>query len=92
MNQLIIAPINEISRVLKVGGQLCFNSTYEPNSELPVYRLKVNELIKIFYKYNFDIIYHTSENKAPNVSHIWCLKKKDNNNESLDPIDIKILS
>jgi SAM-dependent methyltransferase len=76
----------EISRVLRPGGKLCFNSVYSPDSILPVYQIKVNKLIEIFQKYNFEIIYHSYENKAPNVSHTWSLQKLNLEDISLDPV------
>ncbi len=78
--------IAEISRILRPGGKLCFNSSFVPDSLLPVYRIRVNELIAIFKKYNFEIIYHTSENKTPAVSHIWSLQKMNMSELSSDPI------
>lgn len=78
--------IAEISRVLRPRGKLCFNSSFSPDSVLPVYQLRVNELITIFKKYNFEIIYHAYENKTPNVSHIWSLQKMNISDLSLDPI------
>lgn len=78
--------IAEISRILRPGGKLCFNSSYSPNSILPVYRIKANKMIEIFKKYNFEIIYHSYENKAPNVSHTWSLQKQNLTDLNLDPI------
>ncbi len=78
--------ISEISRILKPGGKLVFNSAYSPVSDLPVYQLRVNQILDIFKKYNFEVLYHSYENKPPNVSHIWSLQKKDFSNLTLDPI------
>jgi len=78
--------ISEISRILKPGGKLVFNSSYSPVSDLPVYQLRVNQILDIFKKYNFEVLYHSNENKPPNVSHIWSLQKKDFSNLTLDPI------
>jgi len=78
--------IAEISRILRPGGKLCFNSVFSQDSVLPVYKIRVNELITIFKKHNFEIIYHSSENKPSGVSHIWSLKKMNMSDLSLDPI------
>lgn len=78
--------IAEISRILRPGGKLCFNSVFSQDSVLPVYKIRVNELIAIFKKHNFEIIYHTYENNPPGVSHIWSLKKMNMSELSLDPI------
>ena len=78
--------IKEISRVLKPGGFFVFNSAYAPESELPVYKLKVNILIEIFERNDFEIIYHTHETKGNNVSHIWNLQKNNPSTINIDPI------
>ena len=78
--------ITEISRVLKPGGFFVFNSSYVPDSDLPVYKLKVNTLLEIFARNNFEVIYHTHETKGENVSHIWNLQKSDTRNLNPDPI------
>jgi SAM-dependent methyltransferase len=78
--------ISEISRILKPGGRLCFNSSYDPDSTMPVYKLRVNDMLAIFQNQNFEIIYHTSKNKKSGVSHIWSLQKIDMSDLNLDPI------
>ena len=78
--------ITEISRVLKPGGFFVFNSSFVPDSDLPVYKLKVNQLLEIFKRNNFEVIYHTHETKGSNVSHIWSLRKINNSEINPDPI------
>ena len=46
----LLKVIKEINRVLKPGGYFVFNSAYVPDSDLPVYKLKVNVLIEIFQR------------------------------------------
>ena len=78
--------IKEIFRVLKPGGYFAFNSSYVPDSDLPVYKLKVNVLIEIFERNGFEIIYHTHETKGDNVSHIWSLQKINPAIPNPDPV------
>jgi SAM-dependent methyltransferase len=78
--------ITEISRVLKPGGFFVFNSSFVPDSELPVYKMKVNQLLEIFNRNNFEVIYHTHETKGENVSHIWSLQKINKLVTNPDPI------
>jgi len=78
--------IAEISRILRPGGKLCFNSVWSEDSVLPVYNIRVNEMIAIFKKHNFEIIYHTYKNTPPDVSHMWSLQKMNMSELSLDPI------
>jgi len=78
--------ITEISRVLKPGGYFVFNSAYNPDSDLPVYKLKVNVLLEIFARNNFEVVYHTHETKGANVSHIFSLQKINPAISNPDPV------
>ena len=78
--------ITEVSRVLKPGGFFVFNSSFVPDSDLPVYKLKVNVLLEIFNRNNFDIVYHHHKTKGNNVSHIWSLQKRNAKDLNPDPI------
>lgn len=78
--------ITEISRVLKPGGYFVFNSSYVPDSDLPVYKLKANVLLEIFARNNFEVVYHMHETKGDNVSHIWSLQKTNPTLLNPDPV------
>lgn len=67
--------IKEISRVLKIGGRLSFNSSYIPTSDTKSGTIELDQLLRIFKKYDLRVLYHEEIPKGPNTTHIWCLEK-----------------
>lgn len=68
----------EISRVIKTGGMFSFNSVYQPNGKTKTYRMTSKNLIKIFNKTHFKVIYHFQEtNKDGGTGDIWLLQKNN---------------
>lgn len=78
--------VEEIYRVLAPGGYFAFNSSYDINSALPVYRISALELTGGFRKIGFNICHHSSKRTGEeSVSHLWCLQKPEP--DQIDAID-----